>query len=146
MPELDGNADEYIPENGKAVKISNLLKNGSAILGYYDLDEAVLYVANFYEVGTVTLSDGNDYGSITYNFNDDKNLWIPFELKSDGTMSSADLGWVYTNLDYSQALGWLARFSQSTFTKIGELPAEEPASAKAFSVKKMNVKSLKALK
>ncbi len=146
VPELDGNADEYIPENGKAVKISNLLKNGSAILGYYDLDEAVLYVANFYEVGTVTLSDGNDYGSITYNFNDDKNLWIPFELKSDGTMSSADLGWVYTNLDYSQALGWLARFSQSTFTKIGELPAEEPASAKAFSVKKMNVKSLKALK
>lgn len=146
VPELDGNAEVYIPENGKAVKISNLLVKGSEILGYYDLDEAVLYVANFYEVGTVTMSGGNDYGSVTYNHKDNTTPWIPFELKSDGTMTSTELGWVYTNLDYSEAIGWIAQFSQSTFTKIGELPAEEPASAKAFSAKKMNVKSLKALK
>lgn len=143
--DYDGYADFGLPEGAKAVIVSNLLLEGSMIIGYYDLDAATVYVGAGWKVGNVVMSDGTEYGSVIYSITG--NDFIPFTINADGTLTSDDLAHVACDVDYTQALGFLDKFTLSTLTKV----ETQTASVKAASVKKpafgkVNVKTAKNLK
>lgn len=143
--DYDGYADFGLPEGAKAVIVSNLLLDGSMVIGYFDLDAAVLYVGAGWKVGDVTMSDGTVYGSITYSIAG--NDFIPFTINADGTLTSTDLAHVATDVDYTQAVGFLDKFTQATLTKAtSEAAAVKAAGAKNSVFGKVNVKSAKNLK
>lgn len=143
--DYDGYADFGLPEGAKAVIVSNLLLEGSMVIGYYDLDAAMVYVGAGWKVGNVVMSDGTEYGSVTYSMAG--NDFIPFTINADGTLTSDDLAHVACDVNYTQAVGYLDQYSLSTLTKV----ASQQAAVKAASVKKpafgkVNVKSAKNLK
>lgn len=141
----DGYADFGIPSDGKAVIVSNLLQEGSQVIGYFNLDEATVYVGAGWKIGDVTMTDGTVYGSVTYSLSG--NDWIPFKINSDGTLTSDDLAWVACDTEYTSLVGYLDKFSMSTLTKNAETPATvTTSSVKKAAFGKVNVKAGKSLK
>ena len=142
VPEVDS----YVPEGCKAVGIENLILDGSIILGYYDLKKGKFGVAAMYEVGTVQMNDGTQYGSITYSLSGQD--WIVFDVTKDGTLVSTDLAWVACDLEYTKAEGWLDKFSTTVLTRTGDLPAQAPSLKKKFEANpfKFSVNNLPRLK
>lgn len=133
--------DAEVP-TGKACIIKNLLLDGSTVLGCYDLESATVYVGAGYAVGNVTIG-GTEYGSITYSLSGAD--WIAFTINSDGTLTSTDLGYVATDTEYTQAVGWLDKYSTATLTPV--VVESTSVSPKGFNtVKKVNVQSSKSLK
>ena len=95
-----------------------------------------------YAVGNVTIG-GTEYGSITYSLSGAD--WIAFTINSDGTLTSTDLGYVATDTEYTQAVGWLDKYSTATLTPV--VVESTSVSPKGFNtVKKVNVQSSKSLK
>ncbi len=143
LPEYDTEFD--IPEGGCCVAVSDFILEGAVIPAYYDLAKGKLYIGAFYAVGEVEMKDGTVYGSITYSKSGKD--WIEFSITKDGKLVSDDLQWVATNLEYTQAVGYLDKFSTTTFTKIADADAASaPAKVKKnFAPKSVNVKSAKNL-
>lgn len=141
----DGYAEFDIPSDGKAVIVSNLLQEGSQVIGYFNLDEATVYVVAAWRIGDVAMTDGTVYGSVTYSISG--NDWIPFKINSDGTLTSDDLAWVACDTEYTSLVGYLDKFSMSTLTKNAETPAAvTTSSVKKAAFGKVNVKAGKSLK
>lgn len=134
--------DSKVPAGGCCVALQNFILDGSILIGYYDLATAKLYVGAFYEVGPVKMTDGTEYGSITYSKSDAD--WIAFDVTKDNKLVSTDLAWVATDLAYTKAEGFLDKFSTTTLTKTGA--ASAPANVKSFGTKNLNLKSAKGLK
>lgn len=139
LPELD----DRVPAGCKAVGVENIILDGSAILGYYNIEKGILAVGAFYEVGTVEMKDGTQYGSITYSLAG--NDWIEFKITDDRVFVTEDLAWVACDLDYTQAIGFLDKFTVAQIGKIGELPAQAPALKKKFEAAPANFKVAKSL-
>ncbi|MBE6309733.1 MAG: hypothetical protein E7080_01590 [Bacteroidales bacterium] len=140
MPEFD--TQFGIPAGGCCVALQNLILDGSVLVGYYDLATAKLYLGAFFEVGTVQMKDGTQYGSITYSKSG--NDWIEFEVTKDQTLVATDLAWVATDLEYTSAVGFLDKFSTTTLTRIGAETAS--AKVKSFGAKNVGVKAVKDMK
>lgn len=134
--------DSKVPAGGCCVALQNFILDGSILIGYYDLATAKLYVGALYEVGPVKMTDGTEYGSITYSKSDAD--WIAFDVTKDNKLVSTDLAWVATDLAYTKAEGFLDKFSTTTLTKTGA--ASAPANVKSFGTKNLNLKSAKGLK
>ena len=139
LPELD----ERVPAGCKAVGVENLILEGSAILGYYNIEKGILAVGAFYEVGTVEMKDGTVYGSITYSLAG--NDWIEFKINEEGVFETNDLAWVACDINYTEAKGFLDKFTVAQMVKMGELPAQAPALKKKFEIAPANFKVANSL-
>ena len=135
--------DSQVPA-GKACIIQNLCNEGTAILGYYDLDNAKVYVGSTYDLGFVQAADGTVYGSVTYSQSGAN--WIEFTINKDGTLTSTDFAWVVCDTEYTSLLGWWDKFSMTTLTKNTAAAAVSSAKSvvtKAAGLKGKPVKSIK---
>lgn len=131
---------EYTGEDAEEgdIVINNLYLDDSEIYGFYDLENAKLYIASYQPLGTYE-EDGETYGVSTYSV--DENKWIELDITQDGIVST-DFALVYSDAEYSEIGGFEVPVGTTTFVKATE-NAARMATFTAQSKKYATVKNLK---
>lgn len=126
-----------------AIIIKDLYLEGSAISGYYDLDQGMLYVEAWERIGNF-VGNKQEYGFISLNWKDTDSDWIPFTINEDGSLTSDSFGVYALDADYANYLGWweVATITTLTPTQSGsvrKMSAKISATTKKIKVNKVRL-------
>ena len=126
-----------------AIIIKDLYLEGSAISGYYDLDQGMVYVEAWERIGNF-VGNKQEYGFISLNWKDTDSDWIPFTINEDGSLTSDSFGVYALDADYANYLGWweVATITTLTPTQSGsvrKMSAKISATTKHFKMDKVHL-------
>ena len=121
-----------------AIIIKNLYMEGSAVSGYYDLENFTVYVETF---NTLGFDDVKNAKLVTVNSDDTQADYIEYTINPDGTLTSNYFGVYGFDKDSGSPMGWWEVAMPSTFTP-APAATSRAMSAKG-AVKRMQKKAVK---
>lgn len=125
-----------------AIIIKDLYLEGSAISGYYDLDQGMLYVEAWERIGNF-VGNKQEYGFISLNWKDTDSDWIPFTINEDGSLTSDSFGVYALDADYANYLGWWEVATITTLTPTQSGSVRKMSSKISATTKKIKVNKVR---
>ena len=138
--------EDATAENPTGLLFKDFYLEGAELSGYYDLDNAKMYIGDGQIVGKYTNSKGTTYGLVFYNAENETEdlIPVPFTINADGTLT-ADVIWGIYAFDenFETPAGWFEVAQTCTLTPAKAAARKAAARGKASKTVKVSARNLK---